>query len=265
MMTTSPNIIAIVNTKGGPGKTTTAYNLAEELSRSHRILLIDFDSQANLTEYYIEDSVPEKSTVYNLVTEEDHSPLKTSNPNLDIYCACERQKTLETSNDHFLVHSIKNALLAASSGYDITIIDTPGFDGNRVFYSMATANYILVPLELDRFNLSALAATIKKLRVVKQQVNPRLSLLGIVPSKVNGLINGVPRVAKEKQWHAYLQEKMGDLIWPIVERRASIRKSQELSCPVADVRPIDHEAINVIKQLAQKTRQKLGLGASHER
>jgi chromosome partitioning protein len=192
-------IIAIANQKGGVGKTTTAVNLAAALAQSSRkVLLVDIDPQGNATmgagvdKRELERSVTEvllgecSASEAILTTAEGYDLLPG---NIDL-TAVEIQLMDEQQRDTRL----KTALAALGSKYHYILIDCPPSLSLLTLNALAAADGVLVPMQCEYYALDGLSALINTIDALKQKLNPRLEIFGVVRTMFdvrNNLANAV--------------------------------------------------------------------------
>lgn len=184
-------IIAIANQKGGVGKTTTAINLAASLAAQHcQILLIDLDPQGNAT---MGCGVDKKSLVH------------TSNDVLLRDCLAE-QACLSTAcgfdlmpaNDDLTVAEVSlmeqnhretflfKALQPLQSSYDYMLIDCPPALNTLTINALVAADSVLIPMQCEYYALEGLAALLSTIEQVRNSVNPRLHIEGVLRTMYDG-------------------------------------------------------------------------------
>jgi chromosome partitioning protein len=177
-------ILAVVNQKGGVGKTTTAVNLATALAAvNKKVLIIDFDPQGNAsTGLGIEQR---ELTSYDLVLgdvtlEETIQP--SAVPNLSIVPA-----TIDLSGAEIEMVSLmkreyrlKTVLANAQAHFDYVLIDCPPSLGLLTLNALTAANAVLIPLQCEFYALEGLSHLIKTIELVRANLNPALSIQGIV-------------------------------------------------------------------------------------
>ena len=192
--------IAIVNQKGGVGKTTTCVNLAAALVEAgQRILLCDFDPQANSTSGMGVDKTTSKG-IYNVMigevpTEEalvhtKYGDVLPSNKAL----AGAGIELIGMENREFL---LKNALAQVNDRYDYIFIDCPPSLELLTLNALCAADGILVPVQGEYFALEGLSDLMNTVRIVRRGLNPRLELEGVLLTMFDGRTNLALQVAEE--------------------------------------------------------------------
>ena len=180
--------LSIAIQKGGSGKTTTAINLAAGLSRlGQRVLLVDLDPQANLTQALGYDE-PEPN-LYHLLKEEFDGEAA------DIEAAILKAKgfdfipaSLDLANAELELISIYGRekilglMLEGLPGetYDFAIIDCPPAIGMLTVNALAASDYVLLPLQAEFLPMKGVYSFMKAFQRVKRQLNPKLDILGIL-------------------------------------------------------------------------------------
>jgi chromosome partitioning protein len=174
--------IALVNQKGGVGKTTTAVNLSAAIARlDRRVLLIDLDPQSNAT---ISLGVPpheQKNTSYALLNGAPLDPIKLSDnlhlvpSNIEL-AGAEMELTSVIGRE-----SVLRDALAEVSGYDFMILDCSPSLGLLSVNSLTTANEVMVPLQCEFLALHGISLLLKTVELVKKRLNPKLEITGVIP------------------------------------------------------------------------------------
>ncbi len=193
-------IIAIVNQKGGVGKTTTCVNLSAALTESgKKVLLCDFDPQANSTSGMGVDKTVSKG-IYDVLIGEipaadalvhtRYGDVLPSNKAL----AGAGIELIGMERREFL---LKEALNQVSGGYDYLFIDCPPSLELLTVNALCAADAILVPVQGEYFALEGLSDLMNTVRIVRRSLNPQLELEGVLLTMFDGRTNLSLQVAEE--------------------------------------------------------------------
>ena len=198
-------IIAVVNQKGGVGKTTTAVNLTAALTEAgKKVLLCDFDPQANATSGMGINKRKIHKSIYDVVVGgEDAATVvqKTKFGDVlpssaDLAGAAVELITMEDPN-----YRLRNALNAIRDQYDAIFIDCPPSLEMLTINGLAAADGILVPVQCEYFALEGLADLMTTLRLMKKRINPALEIFGVALTMFDGRTNFSTQVAQEVRHH----------------------------------------------------------------
>ena len=198
-------IIAVVNQKGGVGKTTTAVNLTAALTElGKKVLLCDFDPQANGTSGLGVDKRKVKHSIYDVIINEAPATdavvptrfgdVLPSSP--DLAGAGVELITMPEPN-----YRLKKALDSLRSQYDVIFIDCPPSLELLTVNALAAADGILVPVQCEYYALEGLADLMTTLRLVKKRINPALEIFGVALTMFDGRTNFSTQVAQEVRKH----------------------------------------------------------------
>jgi chromosome partitioning protein len=209
--------ISIAIQKGGSGKTTTAVNLAAAFKRAgKRVLVIDADPQSNLTNALGIVDEPEPN-IYHLLrgvgngTEVDvGAAIVTTASGLDVLpaslelAAAEMELVSVYGREHLLAHIV--GLLRGS--YDLVLIDCPPSIGILTVNALVASDWVLMPLQAEFLPMKGLRSFLRSMNVIKQRLNRRLDLLGIVLSRYDDrrLMNRDIRQQLESEFEGKLFE-----------------------------------------------------------
>lgn len=204
------HIIAVLNQKGGVGKTTTTVNVAAYLAKAGKsVLIVDFDPQGNATSGLGLDKHSLSATVYDVLfkkTGAEHVVQETgieglyilpANPNL---AAAEVELVSELQREH----ALKDAL--ASLSYDVVLIDCPPSLGLLTINALTAANQLLIPVQAEYYALEGLSQLLTVVQRVRAGLNPQLDLLGVVVTMFDS------RTSLSDQVYAELGKHFGDKV-----------------------------------------------------
>ncbi len=179
-------IIAIANQKGGVGKTTTAINLSACLAEMNKkVLAIDIDPQGNTSSGLGIDKNKLKNTIYQMIIGEcslADCRLRTSIKDLDILpsnvnLAGAEIELIGVKDREYI---LKKHIETVRDDYDFIIIDCPPSLNSLTVNAMTTADTVLVPIQCEFYALEGLTQLIHTINLVKQRLNPKLELEGVV-------------------------------------------------------------------------------------
>ena len=183
---TSLLTIALANQKGGVGKTTSAVNIAVELSRrGARVLLVDVDPQGNASSSLGLDKRSLDVTVYDLLIEQaslEDVIVPGIRPSLDLIPANSSLAGAEVDLVEFADRAIRlrKALSTTADRYDIVVIDSPPSLGFLTVNALCAAQHVVVPIQCEYLALEGLGQLIGTIDLVKKQLNPELDLTGVL-------------------------------------------------------------------------------------
>ncbi|MBI4056371.1 MAG: ParA family protein [Elusimicrobia bacterium] len=218
--------IAILNQKGGSGKTTTAVNLAAALGeQKQRVLVLDLDPAAAASSWFgaqdqtrgLLEVLTEGKNLYDLVKE-------TGFPGIDLIpsslalSSAEKALTREIGPETLLKRKIAKL---PSDRWDYLLLDCPPSLGLLTLNALSAAQEVLIPVEAHVMALSGLVSLLQTVEVVKERLNPDLSVCGILACRVDHRTNHSKDVVDS------LSEKFGPLLY-----KTKIRENVRLAeCP----------------------------------
>ncbi|HHD15498.1 MAG TPA: ParA family protein [Euryarchaeota archaeon] len=211
-------IITIVNQKGGVGKTTTAINLSASLSfLGKRSLLIDTDTQGNTTSGLGFDKNEMEFTIYEVLTGQcgiRDSIIHTDLENLDIIGSNINLAgaSVELVNVPEREKILKNALKEVNDEYDFILIDSPPSLGLITLNNLTAAESVLIPLQCEYFALEGMSELLDTIFLVQKNLNPDLTIEGILMTMYDRRTNLSKQVVAEVQ--NYFGEKVYRTIIP---------------------------------------------------
>jgi chromosome partitioning protein len=186
-------VIAIANRKGEVGKSTTAFNLAMALARrAKRVLAIDNDPQESLTILFEHDhnqlDEEEKTLYFSLVGERPLAELAIGeNPKL-----IPASETLAAAESEFTtnmllngVNAMKERVQEVRDRYDFILIDCLPSLGVLCLGALVASDYVLIPVETNNLSFHGVEMLLKNMAKIHARLNPKLSVLGVLPTKYN--------------------------------------------------------------------------------
>ncbi len=248
-------IIAVVNQKGGVGKTTSAVNLTAALTEAgKRVLLCDFDPQANATSGLGLDKRHLKSSVYDVVINDEpaaNAIVKTKHGDVlpstaDLAGAGVELVTMPEPN-----YRLRNALESVRDQYDIIFIDCPPSLELLTLNSLCAADGIMVPVQCEYYALEGLTDLMTTLRMVKKRLNPRLEIFGVALTMFDGRTNFSTQVAQEVRRHF-----PGKVFATVVPRNVRLAEAPSHGIPVTVYDRHSRGAV-AYKAMAQEIIEKL--------
>ena len=232
-MAKTPRIIAVVNQKGGVGKTTTTINLAAALTlQGKKVLLIDMDPQGNAATGLGIPRASRKTTIYDVLvdgvslTETTH---ETSVPGLKLIpshvdlAGAELEIGDRVGRTTILRDAIKND----SNKYDYVLIDCPPSLNLLTVNALSASRSVLVPLQCEFFALEGLSQLLQTIEMAKARINPDLVIDGVMLTMYD------PRNRLSAQVAADVRKHLGRAVFKtIIPRNVRIAEAPSFGKPV---------------------------------
>ena len=226
-------IIAVVNQKGGVGKTTTAVNLTAALhDLGLRVLLCDFDPQANASSGLGLEKRKLKKTVYEAVIgQADAASAIVSTKYGDVLPSSANLAgaSVELIGMNDANHRLKAVLEPVRDRYDVIFIDCPPSLEMLTLNALAAADEILIPVQCEYFALEGLSDLMTTLRMVKRRINPGLCIFGVALTMYDGRTNFSAQVAEEVRRHF-----PGKVFTSVIPRNVRLAEAPSHGVPVGD-------------------------------
>ena len=226
-------IIAIVNQKGGVGKTTTSINLAASLGvLGKKVLLVDLDPQGNATTGVGINKGDISSSIYEVLTLKDsinNAIIKTKSKNLyllpaylnlagvDMELIEIEKKAKEQGTSFNRVTRLKDELGKVKQEFDFILIDCPPSLGILTTNALAAADSVLIPVQCEYFALDGIMQLINTIMLAQRKVNPNLGIEGVLLTMFSNTNLGVEVIESIK---GFFKERVYDTIIPRLVRLA---------------------------------------------
>ena len=229
----SRRTLAVVNQKGGVGKTTTAVNLAAGLALAERrVLLIDLDPQGNATTGLGIDKAGLYPTVYHVLLGSepvDKAIVPTALPHLrllpsdiDLVGA-----EIELVGMERREYRLRDAVAGMSGEVDYVLIDCPPSLGLLTINALAASDSVLVPLQCEFYALEGLTHLVKTVKLVRERLNSRLDIGGIVLTMFDGRTSLALQIRDEV--HRYFP---GQIFETVIPRNVRLTEAPSYGKPV---------------------------------
>ncbi len=232
--------IAIVNQKGGVGKTTTCVNLAAALTAlGARVLVCDFDPQGNATSGFGLDKTRSPNIYDVILGYADMEKAICQTKWADVVPA---NKALSGATVELIVlerreFRLKDALDKVKSRYDYIFIDCPPSLELLTLDSLCAADTLLVPVQCEYYALEGLSDLLYTVRLAKRSLNPSLELEGVVLTMYDGRTNLSMQVAEEVKRHF-----PGKVFSTVVPRNVRLSEAPSHGLPVSAYDPLSRGA-----------------------
>lgn len=254
LMTHGPaRVIAMVNQKGGVGKTTSTVSLGAALAGyGRRVLLVDFDPQGAIAISFGINPSALELTVYNLLTDEDcqisevliHSDVENLDvlpSNIDL-AAAELQLVSEVGREY----ALKRALEPVLADYDIILIDCQPSLGLLTLNALTAAHGVVVPMECEYFALRGVALLKDTIDKVSARLNPDLAIIGVVATMYDS------RTLHSREVLETVQQAFGDLVFiTTISRTIKFPDAAVAGTPITVYAP-DSTGADAYRQLARE-------------
>ena len=248
-------IIAVVNQKGGVGKTTSAVNLTAALADlGNKVLLCDFDPQANATSGLGVEKRKIKKSIYDVVINGipvQEAIVSTKYGDVIPSTADLAGAAVELIGMSDASYKLRNALNAIREQYDVIFIDCPPSLEILTLNGLAAADGILVPVQCEYYALEGLSDLMSTLRMVKRRIHPTLEIFGVILTMFDGRTNFSTQVAQEVRRHL-----PGKVFRSVIPRNIRLAEAPSHGIPVTVYDKSSRGAVSY-RELAEEIHQKL--------
>lgn len=227
------HIIAVLNQKGGVGKTTTTINLGAYLAKAGKtVLIVDLDPQGNATSGLGIDKNQLEATTYDLLmgkVTSDQAIIETAYEGLYILPA---NPNLAAAEVDLVAHDDREKVLKSALGalaFDYVLIDCPPSLGLLTINALTAANQLLIPVQAEYYALEGLSQLLSVVQRVRGGLNTRLELLGVVVTMFDS------RTSLSEQVYNELKKYFGEkLLSTVIPRNVRVAEAPSYGKPISE-------------------------------
>lgn len=249
-------ILAIINQKGGVGKSTTAVNLAAALGAAGKeVLLVDLDPQGNATSGYGIDKRDIGQCVYNVLLSEtpvEDVILANVGKGVDVLPSTISLAGAEVElvNEMARENRLKNALGSLRGRYDYILIDCPPSLGLLTINALVAADKLLIPIQCEFYALEGVTKLLDSMKRVKSVLNPSLDIYGIVLTMYDSRTNLSKQVVDE------VRSFFGNTVFKtLIPRTVKLSEAPSYGQPIIEYAP-ENKGTEAYNELAQEVIQR---------
>lgn len=236
-------IIAIINQKGGVGKSTTTVNLAAALGKhGKKVLVVDFDPQGNTTSGFGIEKEKLTHCIYDALLRDypaEKLVMKTTDEHVFVIPATIQLAGAEIELVSTMAREtrLKDLLEPIENEFEFVIIDCPPSLGLLTINSLAAADSVLIPIQCEYYALEGVTKLLESMRMVKGRINKNLDIFGVLLTMYDSRTSLANQVADEVR--NYFGEKTFKTCIP---RSVKVSESPSYGMPVIDYAPLNKAA-----------------------
>ena len=261
----SAKVITVINLKGGVGKTHTAWLLASVCQeQALRVLVVDTDTQANLTNSFLteRDENPSIEALFNPASDTQAQSLirRTRFSHIDLIPASQALAQFDFTDprqwEQTDLHlSLRDSVSTVSAAYDFIVFDCPPRLSVVSYAALCASDYVIIPLEAADWGAQGIVQVTAAIEQVRQKYHPKLKLLGYLVSRFKRAR------AYQQSYLTQLREHFGDLAFDsVIPDLAQFEKSVTDSIPITLHSPSSEEA-GIARAFFEEVRNRIeGLG-----
>jgi len=245
-------IIAFTNNKGGVGKSTLTLNVAGALTEiGHKTLVVDLDSQANLSSVFIEDVYSLPVTVADVIygdADASRAIQASKIENLSILPSNHMLYDIDSklAGDDDAQFFLAEELESIKDEYDFILIDCPPNLGKATRMALVASDYVIIPIQCHDWAVKGCQKIMGHIERVQKRVNPNLNLLGININRFNS------RRKIENTYHQILRDTFKEKIFQtVVKDNVPYVEAITAKLPITLYQPNSHHA-HTFRQFAQE-------------
>ena len=232
-------VLAIINQKGGVGKSTTAINLSACLAeKGKKVLTIDIDPQGNTTSGIGVSKKNLDKTVYNILVDQNFDPreaiIQTTVENLYLIPASVDLAGAEVELVQMKGReiSLKKGLDKIRHMYDYIFIDCPPSLGLLTINSLTAVDSVLIPIQCEFYALEGVSQLVSTIELVKKSLNPKLTVQGVILSMFDGRTNLSLQVVQE------VKKYFGGKVYStVIPRNVRLAEAPSYGMPITEYDP----------------------------